>query len=423
MVKNMITRSSFTILFAIAALLFCQALFGVEIDSRVIKTQGGMDKSFQVVFIADDTPDAEPDFTSLMRDFYILHRSRNQSIKTINGQTNRTVRWTLRLLPKHAVIDAIPVIRFGKDSSPPVHLTEVGMAGGLPVEREKPLTAPIRTTLPRSVRFEERPPTSSPILARAEPQDADFLTTELILLGGLGGFFAVMIKGYRKRKHTSTTPAGEKILPPPEPMTEAEKVERPPESPSKDREVTGIAPRDHRIPPERPVRTVRRKPSPALASTDLPGTGITLRTHLPPPKPMTGMGGVKSSRAYLYIDHELTGATPENHPSLPEQPTRIERTKLHQACLSTDPELAGAALLEWARERWPDAPPHTLGSLASQFAGTDVEREIRRLDKILYSPVKKEWHGTTLWQVMKGFMVEQEVAPKKRHLFATFHTG
>lgn len=419
----MITRFSFTILFAVAALLFCPALFGVEIDSRVIKSEGGTDKSLQLVFIANDTPDAEPDFTSLMGDFYILHRSRNQSIKTVNGQTSRTVRWTLRLLPKHAVIDRIPAIHFGRDSSSPVYLKDVGIGAGFPLVRETPGTAPIRYTPPRAAGFEARPPAAPPVPERVEAQEADFLVTELILLGGLGGFFAVMIKGYRKRKHGPATPAGKKVPSPPVAVMEAEKPERPLASWPKDRKVTGIALRDQTSPSVEPARMTQGKPSSTPASADIPGAGISRPPPLSPPEPMTGLGGAKSSKIPYSSGRELTATPRENHPTPTEQRAGTERTKLHQACLSTDPEVAGAALLEWASERWPDAPPHTLGSLASQFAGTDVEREIRRLDKILYSPVKKEWHGTTLWQVMKGFMVEQEVAPKKRHLFATFHTS
>jgi hypothetical protein len=154
--------------------------------------------------------------------------------------------------------------------------------------------------------------------------------------------------------------------------------------------------------PAKPEATPQTQP---LADESLTGPKEPVQPKTPPRK-----------------DHKTIGTVAQEHPEPPKQSIQTNSARLHQACLSADPEVACAALLEWAGERWPDAPPHTLGSLASQFAGTDVEREIRCLDKILYSPVKREWHGVTLWQVMKGFMVEQEVVPHKRHLFVSFHT-
>lgn len=99
-----------------------------NIDVTVDRSPVGLNESFQITFIADQTPDGQPDFTPLEKDFEILGQSQSRSTSLINGQYSRTQQWKLSVMAKHAGELTIPAIAFGKDRSNEVSLTvaEVG---------------------------------------------------------------------------------------------------------------------------------------------------------------------------------------------------------------------------------------------------------------------------------------------------------
>jgi hypothetical protein len=68
---------------------------------------------------------------------------------------------------------------------------------------------------------------------------------------------------------------------------------------------------------------------------------------------------------------------------------------IDQAYRDGDAEGARAALLAWARARWPSHPPGNLSQLAVRLP-TDVAADIRRLDKALYSPTPVDWSAAAL---------------------------
>ncbi|HIP52410.1 MAG TPA: protein BatD [Chromatiales bacterium] len=68
---------------------------------------------------------------------------------------------------------------------------------------------------------------------------------------------------------------------------------------------------------------------------------------------------------------------------------------LHRACKANDPLAASHALLELARNEWPDDPPLDLTQLASRLVkGGD---EIAELNRVLFSPhVQRAWDGRAI---------------------------
>lgn len=76
-----------------------------------------VDESFQIIFSADDTPDNDPDFTPLEQDFEILGQSQNSNSSWINGQSSKTIQWTLNVMAKHPGSLIVPAIQFGDDAS------------------------------------------------------------------------------------------------------------------------------------------------------------------------------------------------------------------------------------------------------------------------------------------------------------------
>lgn len=79
-------------------------------------------ESFNLVFEADGSVDADPDFSPLNVYFDILNRSQSSNMSIVNGNYSRKTVWTLVLLAKQAGAYALPVIEFGNDKSPQLNI-------------------------------------------------------------------------------------------------------------------------------------------------------------------------------------------------------------------------------------------------------------------------------------------------------------
>ena len=101
-----------------------QAEVEVSIDRNPVQ----VNESFQLVFALDQEPDQSPDFTALERQFQILGSNRSNNISIINGQYQRSVRWTLQLMARQAGDYTIPAILFGKERSQPLRITVTPVA-------------------------------------------------------------------------------------------------------------------------------------------------------------------------------------------------------------------------------------------------------------------------------------------------------
>ncbi len=110
-------RILFTLLFAFG--LSAQA---ADIDTRVSRNPIAANESFQLILQTEETPDGEPDFSPLTRDFDILDQRQSENIKMINGELSRTIGWTVTLIPRRTGTLEIPEIRFGADRSRAIQL-------------------------------------------------------------------------------------------------------------------------------------------------------------------------------------------------------------------------------------------------------------------------------------------------------------
>ncbi|QJD28902.1 BatD family protein [Methylococcus geothermalis] len=89
----------------------------VEITVTADRDPVPIDESFNLTFSADESPDDEPDFTPLNRDFRVLGQSRNSQISMVDGKLSRTLEWTVSVIAKHAGTLTVPSIAFGADRS------------------------------------------------------------------------------------------------------------------------------------------------------------------------------------------------------------------------------------------------------------------------------------------------------------------
>jgi hypothetical protein len=72
------------------------------------------------------------------------------------------------------------------------------------------------------------------------------------------------------------------------------------------------------------------------------------------------------------------------------------------ACRRNDARAARTALLDWARQSAPAAPPRSLGELEQCLVGEGARAAVRTLDRCLYGPPGDAWAGRQLLLAMAG---------------------
>ncbi len=85
----------------------------VKIDRQLIE----VNQTFTLQFEASDGVDGEPDFSPLEKDFRIISQSSGSNISIINGDYQKSRRWSLTLVALRDGKLTIPSIQFGKDKS------------------------------------------------------------------------------------------------------------------------------------------------------------------------------------------------------------------------------------------------------------------------------------------------------------------
>ncbi|MGI9212112.1 MAG: BatD family protein [Methylococcaceae bacterium] len=110
----------------------CAADIQVSSDRNPVR----QDEAFTLTYTALQTPDADPDFSPLERDFDILAQSQNQHISLTNGHYQEVTRYELSLIPKQAGTYAIPPLAFGTDKSKGLTITVLGAPATAPQDDE-----------------------------------------------------------------------------------------------------------------------------------------------------------------------------------------------------------------------------------------------------------------------------------------------
>ncbi len=89
----------------------------INIQASVDRNPVSINESFQIIFTANDSPDDDPDFSVLNKDFEVLNQSHSSKSSWINGQSSKIIEWTLTVMARHTGSLIIPPVRFGDDVS------------------------------------------------------------------------------------------------------------------------------------------------------------------------------------------------------------------------------------------------------------------------------------------------------------------
>lgn len=110
-------------LFLLLLLLnFVPSVFAAQIDVSFDRSSVSLNEAFQIIFTANGTPDNDPDFSPLEQDFEILGQSQSSNSSWINGQSSKTIQWTLNVMAKHPGSLVVPPVKFGDDVSLPANI-------------------------------------------------------------------------------------------------------------------------------------------------------------------------------------------------------------------------------------------------------------------------------------------------------------
>lgn len=108
--------------FFLALNLLIGSAYAADIRVYIDRQNINSNESFNLVFEAEGSVDADPDFSPLNIYFDILSKNQSSNMSIINGNFSRKTVWTLILLAKQAGTYALPAIEFGRDKSPRLNI-------------------------------------------------------------------------------------------------------------------------------------------------------------------------------------------------------------------------------------------------------------------------------------------------------------
>lgn len=76
--------------------------------------------------------------------------------------------------------------------------------------------------------------------------------------------------------------------------------------------------------------------------------------------------------------------------------------QLRRACDAGDARAARAALLSWARQRWPGQTTYGLAQISARLPSASLHAALNELDAAIYRPGGSNWQGRELWRVLRA---------------------
>lgn len=115
-------KISLLLLLLVLGFLTSEQAFAVDISTSVDRNPVNLDESFKIFFTASETPDGDPDFAPLERDFAVLNQGQSSSSSRVNGTYSKSISWTVEVTANKSGKLTVPTIKFGKDSSKPLSI-------------------------------------------------------------------------------------------------------------------------------------------------------------------------------------------------------------------------------------------------------------------------------------------------------------
>lgn len=158
------------------------------------------------------------------------------------------------------------------------------------------------------------------------------------------------------------------------------------------------------VPVPAPVAGAAVPPAPVEPKPDAPAAPADRLDSGPWPWVAAGLAGLwLATLLTWWWERRRRGApavdAPASAPGL-----RQAKRRLELACRAGDPHAARAALLDWGRARWPDAPPRSLEGLGARL-GPGASEELDALNRVLYGQDGTHWQGSPAWTRLAAALV------------------
>ncbi len=108
---------------ALCLLLISSGVNAVQVGVGVDRNPVNLDESFTLVFRSNESPDDDPDFGPIEKDFELVSQQKKQQLSWVNGESNHVHQWVLKLIAKRAGKLQIPSISFGDDHTDPLEIS------------------------------------------------------------------------------------------------------------------------------------------------------------------------------------------------------------------------------------------------------------------------------------------------------------
>jgi hypothetical protein len=137
-------------LFYLLAFSGISTVYAANIQVKIDRNPVNIQESFQLIFTATESPDDDPDFSPLNKDFEVLNQTEQQSTQIINWKRTKSIQWVLTLMAKRTGSLIIPAIYFGDDNSlvTDVVVTEPLQPDNVNINEELFLQASVNTEIP-----------------------------------------------------------------------------------------------------------------------------------------------------------------------------------------------------------------------------------------------------------------------------------
>ena len=112
----------------VLTMLLSTNAFAATVNVSVDRNPVSINDSFKLIFSSSESPDDDPDFNPLEKDFQILNQQKSSQSSWVNGQSTKSISWTLDVMAKQAGELTIPVISFGDDVTAPLTMKVLAAA-------------------------------------------------------------------------------------------------------------------------------------------------------------------------------------------------------------------------------------------------------------------------------------------------------
>jgi hypothetical protein len=130
---------------SVTLLLLLSGTTLAAVSSSVDRPNVDLNESFTLEIVVDEATDLEPDLTVLEENFYVGQVSKLSNTSIFNGEIQRSLTWTVALMPKKTGTQYVPSVSVGSQRSNPVMIVVNEPTNAPPGEADVFVTSEVDT--------------------------------------------------------------------------------------------------------------------------------------------------------------------------------------------------------------------------------------------------------------------------------------